>query len=423
MGFRFSIACVSVAVLFGAPPPARAQQNPYRLKEPNQTKACLVCHTDFEQKLKKLFVHTAVKAGDCSGCHDPHVSSHPKLLSGASKEICSGCHDGVIPAQAKSVHKVVADGDCQQCHDPHASDNAALLVRKGDELCFGCHKEIGEAVTKAKFKHDPVRKGCVSCHNPHASDKSARLLKDAVPALCLKCHRPDSPSFVARHQKYPVAKASCSTCHDPHGSNQPALLLANVHAPVTAGTCNKCHEGPDSAVPFATKGTGYELCKGCHNDMVNAVMAKQRLHWPVADKRACVNCHNPHASNHDKLVKAETRELCRGCHPDTLKRIAALPAKHAPVDGGMCIACHSPHSSNGVFLVDQPSMIKLCEQCHDYELHSAHPVGEKAVDPRNKNLRVDCLSCHKGHGTEFKRMLLAETNTEMCSSCHKKYGR
>ncbi len=423
MGFRLTIACVSAAVLLGAPPPARAQQNPYRLKEPNQAKACLVCHTDFEQKLKKLFVHTAVKAGDCSGCHDPHVSSHAKLLSSGSKEICAGCHDAVIPAKPKSIHKVVADGDCQQCHDPHASDNPALLVKKGDELCFGCHKAIGEAVTKAKFKHDPVRKGCVSCHNPHGSDKSARLLKDAVPALCVKCHRPDSPSFVARHQKYPVAKASCSTCHDPHGSNQPALLLASVHAPVSAGTCNKCHEGPDSAVPFATRGTGFELCKGCHGEMVNATMAKQRLHWPVADKRACVNCHNPHASNHDKLVKAETQELCRGCHPDTLKRIAALPAKHAPVDGGLCISCHSPHSSNGIYLVDQPSMIKLCEQCHDYEQHSAHPLGEKAVDPRNKNLRVDCLSCHKGHGTEFKRMLLAETNIEMCSSCHKKFTR
>ena len=423
MRWRLTVACVSVVALFGAPPLARGQQNPYRLIEPNQTKACLGCHTDFAQKLKKLFVHTAVKSGDCSGCHDPHVSSHPRLLSGGPKEICAGCHDRVIPAKAKSVHKVVADGECQKCHDPHASDSAALLVKKGDALCFDCHEEIGERVTKARFKHDPVRKGCVTCHDPHGSDQSAHLLKSAMPGLCVKCHKPDGPAFVARHQKYPVAKASCSTCHDPHGSDQPALLLASVHAPVTTGTCNKCHEGPDSAVPFATKGNGFELCKGCHNDMVNATLAKPRLHWPVADKRACVNCHNPHASNHEKLLKADTRELCRGCHKDTLMRIAALPAKHQPVDTGMCVACHSPHSSIGAYLIDQPSVIKLCEQCHDYELHSAHPLGEKAVDPRNKNLRVDCLSCHKGHGTEFKRMLLAETNVEMCSGCHKKFAR
>jgi predicted CXXCH cytochrome family protein len=50
-------------------------------------------------------------------------------------------------------------------------------------------------------------------------------------------------------------------------------------------------------------------------------------------------------------------------------------------------------------------------------------VGDKAVDPRNKNLRVDCLSCHKAHGTEFKRMLLAETNIELCTRCHKQFGK
>jgi predicted CXXCH cytochrome family protein len=68
-------------------------------------------------------------------------------------------------------------------------------------------------------------------------------------------------------------------------------------------------------------------------------------------------------------------------------------------------------------------VIKTCSACHDYSTHSAHPLGEKAIDPRNKNLRVDCLSCHKGHGTEFKRMLLAETNVELCTQCHKKYAR
>jgi predicted CXXCH cytochrome family protein len=89
MRWRLTIACGSVVALFGAQPEARGQQNPYRLIEPNQTKACLACHTDFEPKLKKLFVHTAVKSGDCSGCHDPHVSSHPKLLSAESREICA----------------------------------------------------------------------------------------------------------------------------------------------------------------------------------------------------------------------------------------------------------------------------------------------------------------------------------------------
>jgi predicted CXXCH cytochrome family protein len=106
-----------------------------------------------------------------------------------------------------------------------------------------------------------------------------------------------------------------------------------------------------------------------------------------------------------------------------VRSIAATTVKHAPVESGMCVACHSPHGSSGTHLVDQPSIVALCTSCHDYEKHSAHPIGENAVDPRNKNLRVDCLSCHKGHGTEFKWMLLAATNLELCTQCHKQFGR
>jgi DmsE family decaheme c-type cytochrome len=424
MRWRLTILGVAAAaLLIGAQPGARGQQNPYRLKDPNQTKICLGCHTDFEQKLKKPVVHAAVQAGDCSSCHDPHVSSHPKLLSGDLRELCASCHGSVIPDTAKSAHKPVVDGECRKCHDPHASDNPKLLVTKGDALCFTCHKQLGDAVASAKFKHSAMQKGCPTCHDPHGSDQADHLLKKAVPGVCLDCHKPDAPAFVARHQKYPVGKADCSSCHDPHGSNQPALLLNNVHAPVTAGGCNRCHQNPDSATPFATKAPGYELCKGCHSEMVATVMAKQRLHWPVASGKGCVSCHNPHASNHDKLIKVETQDLCRSCHPDTLQRIAAIESKHVPVESGMCVSCHSPHSSQGAYLIDQPSVMKLCGQCHDYQSHSAHPLGDKAVDPRNKNLRVDCLSCHKAHGTPFAKMLLAETNIELCTRCHKKFVR
>ena len=73
MRWLLAIACLSTVALLGAQPPAAGQQNPYRLKEPNQTKACLACHTDFEQKLKLPVVHTAVKSGECSGCHDPQL--------------------------------------------------------------------------------------------------------------------------------------------------------------------------------------------------------------------------------------------------------------------------------------------------------------------------------------------------------------
>jgi predicted CXXCH cytochrome family protein len=308
-------------------------------------------------------------------------------------------------------------------HDPHAAEHASNLLEDGDELCFACHKELGAAVTAAKFRHSPVQQGCLTCHGPHGSDKAVALLKNGVPGLCVTCHKPNTPSFQARHMNYPVAAANCTSCHDPHGSNQPALLLNSVHAPVASRTCNVCHDAPSSATPFATKQPGYELCRGCHSEMVSATLAKGRLHWPVADKRGCVNCHNPHAAKYDKLLETKGAELCRSCHADTLKKIAATQVKHKPVVDGECMSCHSPHGSDGAHLAGQPSMIKLCTSCHDYAQHSAHPIGDEAVDPRNKNLRVDCLSCHKGHGTEYKWMLLNATSKELCTRCHKKFAR
>lgn len=423
MRSRVTALIFSFAMLGGLLAAAHAQQNPYRLKAVDQRKLCVACHSDFEQTLKKRFVHTAVRSGECSGCHSPHVSSHSKLLSTDPRDICASCHGSVAPAGAKSTHKVVADGECQKCHDPHASDNASNLMAKGNDLCVGCHKEIGQTVKNAKFKHSPVEQGCVTCHSAHGSDKADFLLKNSVPALCVNCHKPDNASFVTRHVNYPVGKGSCTSCHDPHGSDTPGLLFPNVHAPVTNRMCSQCHEAPGSAAPFATKRAGYELCRGCHNEMVTSTLEKQRLHWPLADRKGCLNCHNPHASKQAKLLKTNTADLCGRCHADTVRRIAATSVKHAPVQEGMCVSCHSPHSAKSTYLLDQPSVNELCATCHDYGQHSAHPIGEHAVDPRNKNLRVDCRSCHAGHGTEFKRMLLAATNVELCTPCHKQYAR
>jgi predicted CXXCH cytochrome family protein len=412
---------LALFVAFGAV--GFAQQNPYRLKDPDQRKLCIACHGEFEQTLKKKFVHSAVKSGECSSCHSPHVSDHSKLLSEDTRKICASCHDSVEPKNAKSVHKVVAHGDCGKCHDPHASDNTANLVANGNALCVGCHKQIGEAVKNAKFKHAPVEQGCVTCHAPHGSDKSDALLKSPNPGLCLGCHKADTAAFANRHMNYPVARAACTSCHDPHASDTPGLLYRNVHAPVAARNCSQCHEAANSPNALATKTAGSELCRQCHNDMVTTTLSKPRLHWPVADKRACLNCHNPHASKETKLLKASAGTLCTSCHADTGRRIAAVAVKHQPAQEGMCVACHSPHASTGTYLIDSPSVAETCGKCHDYSEHSAHPIGEKAIDPRNKNLRVDCESCHKAHGTPFKRMLTAPTNVELCTPCHKQYGR
>ncbi len=402
---------------------AEKAENKFKLKPGAQGKVCVTCHVDFEDKLKSPYLHTPVKAGNCTGCHNPHTSVYGKMLAADLVKVCYRCHKSMVPENARSAHKVVVEGNCVKCHDPHGAKNRFNLLQAGNELCFGCHKKIGETIAKAKFKHSPVEKGCLNCHNPHASGNAVSLLTDSVPSLCLKCHKTNTPSFTKQHMNYPVGKAVCTTCHNPHGSDVGGILYNNVHRPVASKMCNQCHEEPTSATPFATKKPGYELCRGCHSGMINDALAKKRIHWPLLSKKGCLSCHNPHASAENKLMRGGMIKVCGKCHGDTVARQERSETKHPPIMEGNCTACHLPHSSDNSFLLNQASVIDICGSCHDWQKHSTHPIGDKVVDPRNKNLTLQCLTCHRAHGTENKYFVYTPVITELCTQCHVQYKR
>ncbi|MEW6599876.1 MAG: cytochrome c3 family protein [Nitrospirota bacterium] len=408
-----------------------AADNKFRLKAGAAGEICLKCHEPFKEKLKARYLHTPVRNGECSGCHNPHTSPQGNLLDEVSTRICDSCHKKIVPENSVSAHKLVVAGNCVQCHDPHASGNRGVLVKGGNELCLDCHKDTAEKIKTARFKHKPVNEDCMNCHNPHASATLGFLLKEDVPALCIKCHRTDNPAFGRQHMNYPVAASRCNSCHDSHGSSRPVIIFEDVHAPVTDKKCNQCHEEAGSQNPLATKKKGVELCRGCHKEMVDMAFAKNRVHWPMLDRDGCLNCHNAHAAKQKKLLTGTVLYVCGKCHSDTvdLQRISKNNPKNTglcePVKNGDCVSCHSPHSSDYMLLQEKPSMsFDVCNKCHDWKTHSTHPVGEKIIDPRNKNLSVDCISCHRACGTGNKpSMSQFETVTETCIQCHKELER
>jgi predicted CXXCH cytochrome family protein len=418
---RPAVLLLALAAL-AAPAAAPAQASKFKLKAGASGTVCLECHGDFQEVLKKPFVHTPVKARQCVDCHSPHASGFKKLLAADANRSCAACHD-MVPAKARSTHKPVTEGKCLGCHDPHASAAKFNLLKPGNEMCASCHKGVVEAAAKARVKHKPVEQGCTTCHAPHGSEKAPSLLKREVPALCVSCHRTDRPIFAKQHLGYGVAKADCTSCHDPHGSSQRGMLHETVHAPVSKGLCNQCHEAAGTAGQLKTKQVGVQLCRGCHNQKVNAIFDKNRIHTPVLEGVACLNCHAPHASSGKGLLRGGALTVCGSCHADTLRRQEQSLAKHQPIQIGDCTSCHDPHSGNGSLLFTGPNMVDMCGTCHDWLKHSSHPMGEKAKDQRNRNLRVDCLSCHRAHGTEFKKMLLQATQGELCTKCHTQYQR
>ena len=423
MQFHKISAVLAAAVLLALSQLSLAQERAveFKLKPGAYAKLCQECHDNFKEKLKKPFVHTPVKK-ECTGCHNPHTSSNGKFLLSDAKSICLRCHKGVVPENALSVHKPVAEGGCMKCHDPHSANNKNNLLLAGNALCLSCHKTFAEGIAKVKFKHSPVEKGCTTCHDPHAARQGA-LLKNTVTALCTGCHRTDRPVFLKQHMNYPVANSNCVGCHDPHGSDQPGLLYNNVHRPVASRMCNQCHNEPNSKNPLAVKKEGFELCRGCHNTMMNESLGKKRLHWPMLSKAGCLSCHSPHAAPRKGLLKASQLVLCGKCHADTIKRQEKSPTKHEPVQFGMCTSCHDPHASDTQFLAKKGAVVDMCGTCHDWMKHSTHPIGDKVIDPRNRNLTVQCLSCHRSHGTEYKHMLPFPTTTDLCVECHEKFRR
>lgn len=395
----------------------------FKLKPGAKGKLCLSCHTAFSSKMKDKHIHTPLVEGECSGCHNPHASDHGMLMMGETDSICYNCHDNVVPEGAASAHQVVAEGQCVTCHDPHSSANPANLVKGGSDLCFDCHKEMGKKIESNKYGHSPVKKDCLRCHTPHASEKNIRLLKVEEPGLCLECHKVDSAGFKKSHMNYPVEQGRCSSCHDPHGSNSAAILADYVHEPIKKQMCNQCHNEPNSADPFAVKKSGFELCQGCHYEMINESFSKNRLHWPLVDKTGCINCHSPHASTQAGLLREPMKKVCGSCHEDTLARQDRSQTKHQPIEDGNCTVCHSPHASNNLFLQTEATSIGSCAQCHDWQTHSTHPIGDEVIDPRNQNMSLDCLSCHRTHGTEYKQFLYYPDIQSLCVQCHTKYRR
>ena len=400
----------------------------FKLRPGAENKICLKCHETFQKTLKSRAVHQPLKTGRCSDCHDPHTSAHKKLLTADTNTLCTGCHKELVPEKARSAHQIVVSGDCVKCHAPHASDNRFILIKPGNKICNDCHQDVGKQAKEARFKHSPLMKdkGCLNCHDPHASVKSDYLLKNVVPALCRECHKTNEVSFKRKHMGYPVADTNCNSCHSAHGSNTRGILYDNVHPPVAENKCTECHlkaGGPNTA---STKKQGTELCRQCHRDSVDTIFSKTRVHWPLMDKTGCLNCHSPHGSKQKNLLEKSVRETCGKCHEDTVKlqQWSISNPKNTdlcePVKTGNCTRCHAPHAADNILLMPKASIgIGICGECHQWETHSTHPIGEKVIDPRDKNLTVECLSCHKACGTGNKpNMMPFETTYDLCIQCH-----
>lgn len=107
-----------------------------------QPNLCFTCHTDQKAAFAKPFHHKVPEGGmKCSDCHNQHGGFQAKQLrTGLGGDTaCFRCHtDKAGPFVYE--HAPIRTEGCQGCHLPHGSNNPRLLTRSEVRfLCLECH--------------------------------------------------------------------------------------------------------------------------------------------------------------------------------------------------------------------------------------------------------------------------------------------
>ena len=80
-------------------------------------------------------VHTGLKRGKCTSCHNPHASQASRLLKAEGSEVCYQCHKKQN-FEKKVVHEALQKEACRTCHLAHGSAEPALLKNKEATVCI-----------------------------------------------------------------------------------------------------------------------------------------------------------------------------------------------------------------------------------------------------------------------------------------------
>jgi predicted CXXCH cytochrome family protein len=239
--------------------------------------------------------------------------------------------------------------------------------------CLECH-ELAAISPGGTVVHPPFdEKDCGSCHGDHGDAKRLVLTEEGN-ALCAKCHAFAEGPFVAAHHRIaPTGKASCVGCHDPHRSTGKRLLRPELHAPVKAGACEKCHRSDGKLLIPLNR----DFCFLCHQ---RAPFARKGSHEPVK-KAGCLACHDPHGGGGVRLLKGDY----------SLER----EAKRGIREYGFCLTCHDRARLLGG---TEGGATRFTDGGRN--LHALHVLAEGRSSGKTTGERgLTCRNCHEAHSS------------------------
>ena len=170
------------------------------------------------------------------------------------------------------------------------------------------------------------------------------------------------------------------------------------------------------------------VCGDCHESQAAGIASS--LHGKQADPRTpaaaqeCESCHGPGGKHLedpeankplqlDKLKGAAASEVCTSCHASGEHALWS-GSKH-DVRGVACTSCHSVHDAKGEGMVKAESEMQVCASCHQNVVTKLNRFNHMPV----REGLMSCSSCHNPHGSANTKLLNAGTTTqEACVSCH-----
>jgi predicted CXXCH cytochrome family protein len=207
------------------------------------------------------------------------------------------------------------------------------------------------------------------------------------------------------------------------------------HAPFEAGDCSICHVSADRRKPGPLTTGGNALCYSCHDEF-QEIMRRTYQHPPAVE--SCLNCHNAHNSRERKLLHTELATGCMDCHRQIKELAEKSKVRHGALEqGAKCASCHNPHGTwVEKLLIQLP--FDLCVNCHAVDHMKDHDgvvlTNYKKWLEENKVWHApvqakDCSACHRTHGGENFRLLVAgypsnfyspydRDNYALCFGCH-----
>jgi DmsE family decaheme c-type cytochrome len=258
---------------------------------------------------------------------------------------------------------------------------------------------------------------------------------DVAPAAGAAKQAAASPPGAPPHTESALSPQGADSCLGCHGDAGITGLFRTKHArpndpngPFGHGglQCEACH-GPGGAhvaagggplagmIDFGGKALAPAAkqnaqCLACHQSNAAHDWATSAH---AANDVACASCHQLHLPKDPVQTAATQIEVCSTCH-QTQHTDLLKPSHHPMREGKMaCTACHSPHGSTAPALLVKNTVTETCTTCHaEYRgpfLWEHQPVAE------------DCTNCHDPHGSVQPALLKIRTPF-LCQTCHEGAG-